>query len=283
MEFQHYVYSTLSVHKSHCMATHGPLQLRFCTYCGAYGRHKSCHLKRPCPLIPSKAGLQALRMLNNDVNPGFRKEHPRGSKTSVLAPRKCSFGKLRRAKEAYKTSRANFKRLTFKGFTKNRQYLPKGLSVDTVGPEGRSSKRRMDEPLSRPPSLSLAAAPDFERKKASTSANPSIRNTLSDSIGCPKCWPLGASELGYCICEDLDLVNVQPLTVLSSKPISLASSSCAIASPSPITYDSDTTSLPKTQEANTCSRCWPLGASELGYCICSDLALAGILPPATLQ
>ena len=109
-EFQHYLFHTLSVHTSHCMATHWLLQLRFCTYCGAYGRHKSCQLKRPCPSVPSKAGLQALRMLSKDVNPGFRKEHPRGSKTSVLAPRKCSFGKLRRAKEAYKTSRANCKR-----------------------------------------------------------------------------------------------------------------------------------------------------------------------------
>ena len=57
----------------------------------------------------------------------------------------------------------------------------------------------------------------------------------------------------------------------------------SVASQSPITYDTDTSSLPKAQEANMCSRCWPLGASELGYCICSDLALAGILPPATGQ
>ena len=57
----------------------------------------------------------------------------------------------------------------------------------------------------------------------------------------------------------------------------------SFVSQSPITYDTDTSSLPKAQEANICSRCWPLGASELGYCICSDLALAGILPPATGQ
>ena len=42
-DFQHYLFHKLAVHKSHAMATHGPLQLRFCTYCGAYGRHKSCH------------------------------------------------------------------------------------------------------------------------------------------------------------------------------------------------------------------------------------------------
>ena len=31
-------------------------------------------------------------------------------------------------------------------------------------------------------------------------------------------------------------------------------------------------------EASICSRCWPLGAAELGVCICDDLALVGLLP-----
>ena len=45
--------------------------------------------------------------------------------------------------------------------------------------------------------------------------------------------------------------------------------------------DADAASLSENQGASTCARCWPLGASELGYCICSDLVLAGILRPAS--
>ena len=45
--------------------------------------------------------------------------------------------------------------------------------------------------------------------------------------------------------------------------------------------DTDAASLSEDQGASTCARCWPLGASELGYCICSDLVLAGILRPAS--
>ena len=45
--------------------------------------------------------------------------------------------------------------------------------------------------------------------------------------------------------------------------------------------DTDAASLSENQGASTCARCWPLGASELGYCICSDLVLAGILHPAS--
>ena len=100
-DFDNYHYSNLLVHKSHCMATHGPLQLRFCTFCGAYGKHRSTHLKLPCPPVPSKAGIQALQKLQNDVNPGLRKDLPRGAQAKAMTPRKCSLSKLRKAREAY--------------------------------------------------------------------------------------------------------------------------------------------------------------------------------------
>jgi ribonuclease HI len=95
-DFQHYLFHKLAVHKTHTMATHGPLQLRYCTYCGAYGRHKSCHLKQPCPLIPTKGGKQALAMLIRDLDPGEREVGIRHHRNA-----KCSLAKLSRAKLAY--------------------------------------------------------------------------------------------------------------------------------------------------------------------------------------
>ena len=92
--FQHYVYHGLSVQKSHTMATSGMLKLHFCSYCGAYGRARAYHLQEPCPLVPSKAGKQALNAIANDKDPGYRKEKPRGPKAHLEAgiSRKYSLG-----------------------------------------------------------------------------------------------------------------------------------------------------------------------------------------------
>ena len=156
----------------------------------------------------------------------------------------------------------------------------------------------MDEPRIRPPSFPLAPGPDTGSKRPCANASPSTRSTQRDSIGCPVCWPLGASELGYCICEDLELAKV-PVSTHSSSFSQIGKNHRAQSSQpyfrdtarfckSPdkacqnqVAKDTDTPSLPKNQETSTCARCWPLGASELGYCICSDLVLAGILRPAS--
>ena len=100
--FQHYVFHGLSVHKSHSMATSGVLKLHFCTYCGAYGKSRSHHLHKACPLVPSKAGRQALNSIALDKNPGYRKEKPRGPKAHFEAgiSRNFSPRKLGRAKRA---------------------------------------------------------------------------------------------------------------------------------------------------------------------------------------
>ena len=137
-----------------------------------------------------------------------------------------------------------------------------------------------------PHSLPLEPGHDIHKAKSIINApHPSLRNPQAANTVCSKCWPLGASELGYCICADLALCNVMPLVPRQSPASSLeqfpnANSHVSASSGSQRTYDTDMPSLPRPQEANACLRCWPLGASELGYCICGDLAIAGILPPA---
>ena len=291
-EFQHYLFHKLAIHKSHCMATHGLLQLRFCTYCGAYGRDKACHLKKACPMVPSKGGMQALRMLSQDINPGFRKEHPRDPKAHSGAgiSRKCSLGKLRKAKEAYKAHRCRLKAL---------QAAHKAVVSQAA------SRKRKVATTSAPLSPPFETGPDLANQRSSINAMPSLRSAKAASDVCHTCWPLGASELGYCICADLEICKVPPsvstkirqatvtrkikflVTAMdsqspgSSSLEQFSSPVCNTGSSSGQSpYDTDMPSLPRPQEASTCSRCWPLGASELGYCICGDLAIAGILPPA---
>jgi len=243
------------------MATHGPLQLRFCTYCGAYGRHKACHLKNPCPLIPSKAGKQALVSMDKDINPGFRNAHTKEPK-GVRHLGKCSFLKLRKAKMAYTKHKARLKSI-----------------VKCSLEDGR--KRKMDESLV-PPSFPPPPIPDFVQARSRAKANTKLQKSLA-SKECALCWPLGAAEIGVCICSDLALVNVQ--TAASSSGVVRASGifpNPAVTQPSDCEIISDTVTTRRSpQETSTCPRCWPLGAASLGYCICDDLAIAGILPPAS--
>jgi hypothetical protein len=255
-DFQHYVFHGLSVHKTHTMATQGILQLHFCSYCGASGKARAYHLKHACPLVPSKAGRQALNMLANDVNPGYRKEQPKGSKARFESevPRKCSLGKLMKAKAAYKLHRSNLK------------------AVKTA------ARKRS---LVAPPCL-----PDSKRPSLSTNkpnivpGAPMPGKPHGASSECPLCWPLGASELGFCICGDLDLVGARP-SLTRQRPES-AVEQCMTPHTSPgvaITFAAPSPGNP-SRPSSWCARCWPLGASEIGVCICGDLALASISFPA---
>jgi hypothetical protein len=46
------------------MATHFQLQLHFCTFCGAYGSKRSYNLQLACPALPTKAGLEVIRLVS---------------------------------------------------------------------------------------------------------------------------------------------------------------------------------------------------------------------------
>ena len=222
-------------------------------------------------------------MMDLDLNPGFRSEHPKEPKRAGHLG-KCSLLKLRKVKEAYRKHKARYKSITKRSLEDDR-------------------KRKVDESMV-PPSFPLPPIPDFVEARSRTKANTKLQNTQA-SKECALCWPLGASEIGVCICSDLALCNVQTASssVVSRHPRGLlgallsqsqdandsASSSVARepSFPSPSvaqpTGDSNVTSNAVTsrrpsQEASTCPRCWPLGAASLGYCICDDLAIAGILP-----
>ncbi len=60
---EHYMFGKVKVHSSHLMATKGSLGVHFCMHCGAHGTNRSNHLKLSCPHRPTKAGLEALRLL----------------------------------------------------------------------------------------------------------------------------------------------------------------------------------------------------------------------------
>ena len=73
---QHYMFGRVKVHPSHLMATEGSLGVRFCMHCGAHGTNRSNHLKLPCPHKPTKAGLEALRLLRLGRKPScFLERH----------------------------------------------------------------------------------------------------------------------------------------------------------------------------------------------------------------
>ena len=294
-DFQHYSFHGLSVHKTHTMATHGLLQLHFCTYCGAYGKARAYHLKDPCPPNPSKGGKQALGMLDRDVHPGRRKGTSRkGQLHPEVGPnRKCSFGKLQKAKAAYKRRRDGL--LVDK---KVKRYAPKKSSSG-----GPSKSPDLDGPTQEPFQMECGASAAFdtspigaERRlkkprldtvdaRPTTDTEPKS-GPLLDSIECARCWPLGAAALGYCICDDLDIVSAGPALSRLAKARVSPESSVEQCMPAHINESQD---IPGSSAASSrsvpvdsvgCPRCWPLGASELGYCICDDLALVDVSPPS---
>ena len=58
----------VAVHKTHKMATHVGLALRFCTRCGAHGQNRSNYLKFVCKK-PTAAGVEALRCIRQGFQP----------------------------------------------------------------------------------------------------------------------------------------------------------------------------------------------------------------------
>ena len=69
-----YLFGTTKVHASHTMATHYHMQLHFCTFCGAHGHRRSKNLQKPCPKMPTKAGMEAIRLIAKDVKPDVYKQ-----------------------------------------------------------------------------------------------------------------------------------------------------------------------------------------------------------------
>ena len=69
----HYMFGRTRVHATHVMATHYHLQTNFCTFCGAYGAKRSKYLQRPCPSLPTKAGLEAIRLISIGRRPDHHK------------------------------------------------------------------------------------------------------------------------------------------------------------------------------------------------------------------
>ena len=82
----------------------------------------------------------------------------------------------------------------------------------------------MEEPFEEPklaskvpPSFPPPPSPDFDHQARSRAkANTKLQKSLA-SKECALCWPLGAAEIGVCICSDLALVNVQ--TAASSSAV----------------------------------------------------------------
>ena len=68
------MYGGTKVHATHVMATHFLLQKHFCTFCRAYGSQSSKYLQRPCPKVPKKAGLEALKLISRGIRPDIYKE-----------------------------------------------------------------------------------------------------------------------------------------------------------------------------------------------------------------
>ena len=70
-----YALGQVAVHKSHKMATHVGLSLRFCTRCGTHGANRSNNLKYSCKK-PTRAGLEALRCIRQGFQPSrYQQEH----------------------------------------------------------------------------------------------------------------------------------------------------------------------------------------------------------------
>ena len=95
----HYLYGGTKVHATHVIATHFLLKKHFCTFCGAYGSQRSKNLQRPCPKVPTKAGLGALKRISKGIRPDCYKEahvarFGRQSRHRVKLPRN-SLTKLR--------------------------------------------------------------------------------------------------------------------------------------------------------------------------------------------
>ena len=63
-----YALGQVAVRKSHKMATHVGLALRFCTRCGTHGANRSNNLKYPCKK-PTRAGLEDLRCIRQGFQP----------------------------------------------------------------------------------------------------------------------------------------------------------------------------------------------------------------------
>ena len=85
-----------------------------------------------------------------------------------------------------------------------------GVCHDSL-PGSKMLKKSLEAPLSLP----FPLIPDIAKVRIRTNANIKIQNTQA-SNKCDLCRPLGASEIGVCICADLAMYNVQPATSSSS-------------------------------------------------------------------
>ena len=63
------MYGRTRVHATHVMATHYHLKTHFCTFCGADGSQRSKNLQKPCPTIPTRAGIGALQLIYQGREP----------------------------------------------------------------------------------------------------------------------------------------------------------------------------------------------------------------------
>jgi hypothetical protein len=63
------VFGRVLVHRTHKMASQGPLKIYFCTSCGAWGQHRSKYLRRPCG-VSTPSMQQALKRILNGKKPG---------------------------------------------------------------------------------------------------------------------------------------------------------------------------------------------------------------------
>jgi hypothetical protein len=76
--YSHYMFGRTKVHATHVMATHFHLQVHFCTFCGAYGSKRSYNLQSPCPALPTKAGLEVIRLVSLGKRPDTYKARHEG-------------------------------------------------------------------------------------------------------------------------------------------------------------------------------------------------------------
>ena len=234
-------------------------------------------------------------MLDRDTHPGIRKAISRKDQTLPRAGpnRKCSFGKLQKAKAAYKQHRANLlavRKAARSAGLKVSSGDP-SKSADLGGPSQESFKKESAAPTA---SDAFQAGTERSSKRprlgtfeARPIANADPKNSNRPaSIECARCWPLGAAALGYCICEDLAIVSAGPARPRHAKVRVSPESSMEQCMPVHINQSQD---VPDSSAACSrsapvdsigCPRCWPLGASELGYCICEDLALVDVSPPS---
>ena len=297
-EFEHYFFHGLRVHKSHTMATHGGLMLHFCTYCGSYGKSRANNLQKECPQVVSKYGKQALNMLKQDKHPVNQNKTPEVPHAHIESgiSRSSHSGKLRKPR------------------------LLLGLKSAFEGRAAVSAGAVKFSSRAEPPVCNIN---NTKSKPTNSKDEPSRSNSIGrppgDSTGCPRCWPLGASTLGYCICKDLDLLGIFEPTPPDPGKLGQSGPSipgkrtgkpnifrpCAMKKArlssttlidvvaegsqehakhsvsNSIKDHNNRTSSRGGQDSNIgCSRCWDVGASALGYCICEDLALVGMTPPS---